>query len=107
MITSLKYLSLFLSLGLVAAWNPQACAQTFSIENIHAHDHPSVLTEGIKIKDAFIPQTEAEIKVSQDALSANLIARAYYFDGSGTLIQSYGQRLGVTYRLPDGRHCPQ
>lgn len=89
MISSLKCLPIFLSFCLVAALNPQARAQTFSIENVRVHDQPSLLTEGILGNDGFVPQTEVEVKVNQDALSANLVAKAYYFDGSGTLIQSY------------------
>ena len=89
MIASIKCLPLLLSFGLVAVLNPQALAQTFSIENVRVHDQPRLLTEGILGNDGFVPQTEVEVKVNQDALSANLVAKAYYFDGSGTLIQSY------------------
>jgi hypothetical protein len=101
MISSLKRLAVVLCFGFGVTLNPQARAQTFSIDNIRVHDQPRLLAEGIKVNDAFVPQTEVEIKVNQDALSANLVAKAYYFDGSGKLIQSYPAPLVADRQISD------
>jgi hypothetical protein len=99
--SSLKYLATLLSFGLVEVWNPQAQAETFSIENILVHDQPKFLTEGIKIDKAFVPQIEVEVQVAKDALSKNLVAEAYYFDNSGTLIQNYPAPSVADHKISD------
>jgi hypothetical protein len=82
-------------------------AGTFTIENIHVHDQIQNTGEGIsvdapsstsKIKGKiFIPQIEVKLSVSKDAQSKNLIAKAYYYDSSGQLIQTVGQPSLATH----------
>lgn len=92
--------------------SPLVWAGTFSIENIHVHDQVNNTREGIIGDDPaststpktkiFIPQVEVEVKVSQDAQSKNLIARAYYYDDSGQLIQTFAQPSVATRVVADG-----
>ena len=84
-------------------------AGTFSIENIHVHDQIDNIREGIIINDrihpyarVFIPQVEVEIKVAMDAQTKNLIAKAYYFDSSGHLIQTFAQPSVAIRLVADG-----
>jgi len=74
-------------------------AGTFSIESIHLHEQGTRLTAGIQENDAnsntswmrkiFAPQVEVEIKVGKEALTKNLVAKAYYFDSAGKLVKSF------------------
>jgi hypothetical protein len=76
-----------------------ANAATFAIDNIRLHDDLQPSGEGITTPDPApppgarrnIPQVEVEVSVSQEAQSKNLIAKAYFFDGAGKLIQSFDQ----------------
>lgn len=72
-------------------------AATFIIDNIVLHDHIStVYDEGITMPDPAnsklkisIPQVEVNIEISKAAESANLMAKAYYYDEGGKLIQAF------------------
>jgi predicted esterase len=80
--------------------NPSLWAGTFSIESIHVHPQGGDISSGITAIDKtqlprrveiFIPQVEVQIKVARDAVSQNLIAKAYYYDSSGQLIQAFAR----------------
>jgi hypothetical protein len=76
-------------------------AGTFSIESIHVHAQTAGLTAGIQGDDprptagrpakVFVPQVEVAIKVDRDALSTNLMAKAYFFDDEGRPLQSFSE----------------
>jgi hypothetical protein len=92
-------ISSILIIPLLCLPRPLLFAATFSIENIHVHDQVENIHEGIMVNDpsstsipkatVFIPQVEVAVTVSQNAETKNLFAKAYYFDGSGQLIQTY------------------
>ncbi len=64
-------------------------AATFSIDNIHVHEQPQAGGDGIMVQDPahpsnhraqiYIPQIEVDVRVSEQAQSKNLMAKAYFF----------------------------
>ncbi len=89
-------LSLF-AIGALLGWAFARCgAATFSIDNIHVYDRTRTMGNGIVVQepsgaDIFIPQVEVNVRVSEDAQSKNLLAKAYFFDEDGQLIQTCDQ----------------
>lgn len=89
--------------GMCSLAGLQLHAQTFSIENIHVYKREGELgadAAGIKIIDPAsgvhrsrisIPQVEAQVRVSQEAHSQNLVAKVYFFDDTGQLIKAFDQ----------------
>jgi len=79
-------------------------AATFSIDNIRLHEQGSISSEGIKSRDikTYVPQVEVDVRVSEDAQSQNLIAKAYFFDGSGKLIQVFKRPSIAQHLLQNG-----
>ncbi len=89
----------FIAIGLLAP--SLLCAATFTIDNIHLHEQAQTSGDGIMVKNPalpfnsstqiYIPQVEVTVKVSQDAQSKNLLAKAYFFDNAGKLIAALKQ----------------
>ncbi len=93
------FLLAILGLSLLASIHLHA--GTFSIENIHVYKHEGELSSnkaGIKLINpawgahnprVSIPQVEAQVRVDREAHSQNLVAKAYFFDGTGRLIKAF------------------
>jgi hypothetical protein len=87
-------------------------AATFSIENIHVHEQPQTDGDGIMMQNPavptnsraqiYIPQVEVEVKVSEQAQSKNLVARAYFFDDSGKLVATVKEPAVAQHFVSDG-----
>ena len=77
---------------------------TFSIENIRVHEQVPNSGDGILIGKAktYIPQVEVDVQVSEQAQSKNLIAKAYFFDNGGKLIQTLSQPTVAQHVVQDG-----
>jgi hypothetical protein len=96
---------------LFSLFRPAVADGTFNIENIHVHDQVENIHEGIMGDDpastaaikpqVFIPQVEVKVRVSKDAQSKNLIAKAYFFDSTGKLIQTYDQPSSAVHYVDD------
>lgn len=88
---------LALCAGIVLPMVP-ARAVIFAIDNIHIREQPPAQGDGIMVQDPArpsnrnakisIPQVEADVSVSQDAQSQNLIAKAYFYDDQGRMIET-------------------
>jgi hypothetical protein len=87
-------------------------AAVFNIDNIRIHQETQNSGDGIVAPDpampansgakVYIPQAEVDVRVSQDAQSKNLIAKAYFFDGDGKLIQTLPQPSIARHEVADG-----
>jgi hypothetical protein len=68
-------------------------AATFSIDNIRVHEQAQASGDGIMVQNpeapsnhqaqVYIPQIEVDVKISEQAQSKNLLAKAYFFDEAG------------------------
>ena len=92
---------IFLIGALLCLSHARSDAAIFTIDNIHVHDQGRSDGDGILGQDPasptnhnakiLIPQAEVDVRVSEDAQSKNLTAKAYFFDDSGNLIQTLKQ----------------
>jgi len=87
-------------------------AATFSIENFHVHEQPQVSGDGIMVHNPavpsnpraliYIPQIEVDVKVSEQAQSKNLLAKAYLFDDAGNLLATVKAPAVAQHFVSDG-----
>jgi hypothetical protein len=87
-------------------------AATFGIDNIHVHEQSQASGDGIMVQDPavpanhraqiYIPQVEVDVKVSEQALSKNLLAKAYFFDGFGKLVATVKEPAVAQHFVSDG-----
>lgn len=63
-------------------------AAIFTIDNIRIPNQASIGSEGVTTTTSLKSQIEVTVRVSQDAQSKNLVAKAYFFDAGGRLIQT-------------------
>jgi len=98
------------ALAVIAAGRTEAAI--FSIENIHIHEQPQVdLDVGMSQNPVifstakgkvYTPQVEVDVKVSEQALSANLMAKVYFFDEAGKLVATVKEPAVVQHLVSEG-----
>jgi len=87
-------------------------AATFSIENIHIHEQPQAGGDGIMVQNPavptnhraqiYIPQVEVDVRISEEAQSKNLMAKAYFFDETGKPVATVKAPAVAQHVVGDG-----